>query len=378
MNAKKLSIVLFFTLLVVIPIATLILPKQERSEVENRTLQERPVLSGDSIMDKTFMKDAEDYLSDHMVLREYFVAAKTRFELAQGRREVNDVFINSKMLIENIAVPDPTEMDLTANAINQFAEKYKGKMDINMMLIPTATEFYPNVISEFATVVDQTEFIHDFYKKLKNVNSIDAFAPLSASTGDYIFYKTDHHWTSYGAYIGYSALSKTLGFKPATSDMFNIEHASYDFLGTLYSKVLYGGNLKDRIDIYEYANGDPVVDVIKYTDKNTQTYSSILFREYLDQKDKYSVFLGQNESLVQVKTSTKNGKKLIIFKDSFSHALMQFLPLHYEEILLVDLRYLNVPLSEYVDVNDYTQALFAYNMAGFVKDTSIKKVRAFA
>lgn len=378
MNAKKLSIALFFSLLVVLPIVTLILPKQERSEIENRTLQEPPKMSGESLMDKSYMKDVEDYLSDHMVWREYFVAAKTRFELAQGRNEVNNVFISNKMLIENVSAPNQAEMDLTAEAINQFAEKYKDKMDVNMMLIPTASEFYPNNVPDFAAVQDQTEFIHSFYQKLKNVNSIDAFAPLSASTEEYIFYKTDHHWTSYGAYLGYSALSKTLGFKPATSDMFNIEHASYDFLGTLYSKVLYGENLKDRIDIYEYANGNPVADVIKYTDKNTQTYSSILFREYLDQKDKYSVFLGENESIVRVKTNVKNGKKLILFKDSFSHALMQFLPLHYEEILLVDLRYLNVPLSEYVDVNDYTQALFVYNMAGFVKDYTIKKVRSFA
>ena len=108
--------------------------------------------------------------------------------------------------------------------------------------------------------------------------------------------------------------------------------------------------------------------------KNTQTYSSIFFRENLEGKDKYTVFLGQNTPVVTINTNVKNGKKLIVFKDSYANSMMQFLTLHYEQITVVDLRYLNVPLSDYVDMNDYQQALFLYNVATFTGDQSMRKL----
>lgn len=374
MGAKKLSIILFFSIIVILPIVTFIIPKKTHSEIENKKLAETPKLSLSAIQDKTFMNEVEMYLSDHLIFRNEFVSSKTLLELFQGKKEINGVFIDDKMLIENIDAPDSSITNRNIDAINKFAAKYKGKLDTSIMLIPTALEFYPGAIPNFAQPVDQTKYIQDFYAKLKNITCIDAFAPLSSASQEYIFYKTDHHWTSYGSYIGYTALSKPLGFKSATYDMFNIEHASYDFLGTLYSKVLYGEHLKDKVDLYHYSKGDCVTDVIKYTQKNTQTYSSIFFREKLNVKDKYGVYLGDNEAIVKIKTNVNNNKKLLVFKDSYSHALMQFLPLHYSEIVLVDLRYLNKPLDEFIDINNYQQALFIYNVAGFIKDTSIKKV----
>lgn len=376
MKYKKLSIALFFGIIVLLPILTFLLPKQTISEVENRELAKPPKMTVDNLLSKKFMKDTESFLTDHMVFRTQFASAKTKFELAQGKKEVNGVFIGDKMLLENIPKADKEITDVNINAINKFAEKYAGKIETNMMIVPTAIEFYPSEIPPFATTVNQTQYIQDFYSRLENVSCVDAYAPLAAAADSgYIFYRTDHHWTSYGAYIGYAAMGKTLGYKPATDDMFNIEHTTEDFLGTLYSKVLYGEKLNDKIDLYHYFSDGPVVkDVIRYTDKNTQTYPSIFFKENLQKKDKYTVFLGDNVPVVKIKTNTTNGKKIILFKDSFSHAMMQFLPLHYEEITLVDLRYLNRPLEEYVNLDEYQQALFVYNMNGIANDSSIKKI----
>ena len=89
------------------------------------------------------------------------------------------------------------------------------------------------------------------------------------------------------------------------------------------------------------------------------------------------MFLGQNNGLIQIKPNVANGKKLIVFKDSFANSVMQFLTLHYEEIAIVDLRYMNVPLSEYLDLSEYDQALFLYNVGTFTGDTSLKKVMAY-
>lgn len=378
MNYKKLSIALFFAIIVILPMATFLLPKKSFSEMENRTLAKAPEFSFAKYKDKSYMKEVESFLSDHMVFREDFASTKTKLELLQGRKEVNNVFICDNMLIEKISEPEADTTNSNIDAINKFSAKYKNKLNTSIMLVPTASEFYSSQIPSYVSVQDQTKYISDFYAKLKNINTIDAYTPLAAvADNSYIFYRTDHHWTSYGSYVGYTAMGKTLGYKPATLDMFNVQHASQGFLGTLYSKVLYGDKLQDQIDLYHYSKGDVVTDVIKYTAKNTQTYQSILFKENLQKKDKYSVFLGGNDAVVKIKTSVNNNKKIIIFKDSFTHSMMQFLPLHYQEIVLVDLRYLNKPLNEYININEYQQALFVYNMAGFVNDNSIKKITTY-
>lgn len=353
---------------------TFLLPKKTFSETENRTLAEAPELNVENWFNKTFMDQAENFMSDHLVFRDQFSSFKTKCELLQGKKEVNGVFISDDMLIEKIEDSKSNITNGNIDAINKFAAKYKGILDTSIMLIPTASEIYPNNIPANVDVLDQTQYIQDFYAKLKNITCIDAYSPLSAVSDEQIFYRTDHHWTSYGAYTGYTAMSKALSFKPATIDMFNIEYVSEDFLGTLYSKVLYGEKLADRMELYHYAKGDVVTDVIKYTSHNKQTYPSIFFRDNLTKKDKYAVFLGSNEPIVQIKTNVHNGKKLLMFKDSYAHALMQFLPLHYEEIVLVDLRYLNKPLNEYINIKDYQQAIFLYTMQGFPKDQTIKKV----
>lgn len=377
MKSKKILIALFFAAITLLPMLTFLLPKRNFSELENRQLAAAPEPTLESVQDRSFMEDAETFIADHMVFRDEFVAARTRVELASGKREIGGVYIGNNRLMENIGEPDPEITKKNAEAISAFAQKYASTLESSVMLVPTAVEFYPSEIPPFATAYDQTEYIQNFYKKLRGVNRVDAYTALasSASNGSRdIFYRTDHHWTSYGAYTGYTALAKSLGYKAATHDMFNIEHASHDFLGTLYSKAVYGTQWADNIDLYTYAPGNVVTDVVKYTGKNTQTYSTIFFRRNLEEKDQYTVFLGQNVPVVKIKTNVNNGKKLLLFKDSFANSLMQFLPLHYEEIALVDLRYLNEPLSEYLNVRNYQQALFLYNVGNFTDDSSLSKL----
>lgn len=377
MNFKKVTVGLFFTLIVAMSLATFLLPKKNFSQLENRNLAQEPKLTTDTLRDKSFMKSTENFIADHIVFRNHFSSAKTRLDMLMGKSEINGVFVDDKMLLGNTEQPNQTITLSNIEAINQFAKKYSSKVDVQMMLVPGALEFYKTNAPPMVKVVDHSEYIKSVYDELDNMNTTEVYSSLASSASEYIFYRTDQHWTSYGAYVGYTALAKSLGFKPATIDMFDIEHASHDFLGNLYSKVLYGEELVDNIDLYHYAQDVVVTDVIKYTDKNTQTYSTIFFKEYLYEKDQYKVFLGENSPVVKIKTSVTNDKKIIIFKDSFAHSLMQFLPLHYEEILLVDLRYLHKPIEDYANITDYQQALFLYSAGGFAKDSSVKQVALY-
>ncbi len=372
MKSNKLTanIVIFTVLLILLPALTLFLPKKTFSENENRYLQEFPVPTLKTIEDKSFMSAFEKFFADHFVLREKWIQLKNQMEIITNKREINGVYLTEKRLIEHQELNEDIIKQNT-EAINSFAEKYKKPTFL--MIVPTAESIYTDQLPLMAPYFDQKKVIDSIYTASnKNLTCIDVFTPLLSAKNQYIYYNTDHHWTSLGAYLGYFSSAKPLGFAHNEIDKFNVEHASHDFKGTLYSKTLYEKCTPDTIDLYHLSTGEPQVTVTVNSGQKSSEHQSIFFRNYLDKKDKYNTFLGQNEPCVSVKTNVANQKKLLIIKDSYAHSMVQFYMYHYSEITLVDLRYVN-KLSNYVSVDDYDQIMFVYNFASVNTDTSIGK-----
>lgn len=372
MKSNKLTanIVIFTVLLILLPALTLFLPKKTFSENENRYLQEFPVPTLKTIEDKSFMSAFEKFFADHFVLREKWIQLKNQMEIITNKREINGVYLTEKRLIEHQELNEDIIKQNT-EAINSFAEKYKKPTFL--MIVPTAESIYTDQLPLMAPYFDQKKVIDSIYTASnKNLTCIDVFTPLLSAKNQYIYYNTDHHWTSLGAYLGYFSSAKPLGFAHNEIDKFNVEHASHDFKGTLYSKTLYEKCTSDTIDLYHLSTGEPQVTVTVNSGQKSSEHQSIFFRNYLDKKDKYNTFLGQNEPCVSVKTNVANQKKLLIIKDSYAHSMVQFYMYHYSEITLVDLRYVN-KLSNYVSVDDYDQIMFVYNFASVNTDTSIGK-----
>lgn len=373
-GARKLSAIIFFVVIAVVPLLILFLPKQDFSENENRALAEFPTVSWDNIASKKFMDGFENYVSDHFVLRDDWIASKTKMELLSGKKEVNGVFILNDRLIQKIEDYDRTLVTKNIDAINRFAES--AGVPCAMMLVPTACDVQQNLLDPNVPVLNQKMLIDSIYNRLnEKVSAVDVYSSLLTSRDEYIYYKTDHHWTSYGAYLGYSAASKALGYQNIPLNSFDIQHASHNFYGTLYSKVLYDATGPDTIDYYSYAKGSTVAAVVVDTGSKMEYREDIYFREYLEQKDQYSSFLGNNQPVVRIYSSgALEGKKLLVIKDSYANSLVPFLTQHYAEITMVDLRYLNVGLSEKVNLSDYDQVLFVYNTVNFVEDKNVTKL----
>lgn len=372
MKSNKLTanIAIFAVLLIVLPALTLFLPKKTFSENENRYLQEFPVPTLKTLEDKSFMSAFEKFFSDHFVLREKWIQLKNQMEIITNKKEINGVYLTEKRLIEHQELNEDIIKQNT-EAINSFAEKYKKPTFL--MIVPTAESIYTDQLPLMAPYFDQKKVIDSIYTASnKNLTCIDVFTPLLSAKNQYIYYNTDHHWTSLGAYLGYFSSAKPLDFAHNEIDIFNVEHASHDFKGTLYSKTLYEKSTPDTIDLYHLSTGEPQVTVTVNSGQKSSEHQSIFFRNYLDKKDKYNTFLGQNEPCVSVKTDVTNQKKLLIIKDSYAHSMVQFYMYHYSEITLVDLRYVN-KLSNYVSVDDYDQIMFVYNFASVNTDTSIGK-----
>ncbi len=373
MNMKKINIIVFFSIIIIFPILTFFKHKQSFSENENRVLSTFPVFSLNKFFNKDFMSEFDDYFADHFLFRENWISLNTSLELLLRKNEINGIYILKDRFIEKIDNINKIYIKSSLDSINVF---YKEKrIPTSFMLVPTSQEIYKDTIPFKPYVINQNIIIDKSYEYLhSDISKIDTYAPINLSKDRYIYYRTDHHLSSLGSAILYSSIGKSLGFQPILLDEFNIEHSTYNFRGSLYSKVLYDKIEPDIIDIYHYNKGAKIESININTGNEILKYESIFFRDKLDTKNKYDVFLNGNYPFVEINTNNKNGKKLLLFKDSYANSMIQFLYHHYEKITLVDLRYINVSFENYIDINEYTQALFLYNVSNFVTENNIRKV----
>lgn len=369
---RKISSVMFLAVLIALPLITLVSKKDSFSELENRTLQKRPEFSFDSWFEKDFMNEFESYVSDHFAGRAKWIGVKIKTELMTGLREINGIYITDTGLIEKTPEPEYDKMDKSIDAINKLSDSVDTP--VYVMLAPTSAGVYTDAVPKNAPQLDQHDVIDYVYGNLNSgVSTIDVYDILNASKSDYIYYRTDHHWTSLGAYYAYSSAISKLGFSPVPLSKYDIEHASTEFQGTYYSKTLYSKTQPDIIDIYSCKDGSSVLSCTVSNAVEENTYDSIYFRDYLDVKDKYSVYLGMNQPCIKIQTNLQSDKKILIFKDSYANSFVPFLTQHFSEITVMDMRYVN-DFRDYADPDDYTHILFLYNSTTFSSDDNIKKL----
>lgn len=366
--------VLFFGFIIVFALLTIFLPKEKKSELENRNLASFPKANIDDIKSTEFMTDIETYISDHFAARVPFLKLKGFSERLLGRSERNDVFITEDMLMEKVPEPDYTSIDKSVAAINKFDEGIDAQ--VFMMLVPTAAAIYPDKLPYFAPAVDQKQLIDYVYGNLSSsIIPIDAYSAMQNSSSEYIYYRTDHHWTSLGAYCAYNAAGKKMGYSPLPRDSFDIQHASSEFLGTLYSKTLYDGCDPDVIDYWFGENGENILSMEVNTGMEVKTYNSLYMREFLSVKDKYASFTGTNQPLIKIKTGCTDGPRLLVIKDSYAHSFVPFLANNYSEITMIDMRYIQTSYKSIVNPEDFDQVLILYNVSGFITDANIPKLK---
>lgn len=382
---KKIMVAIFALFLAAMPILTLIyLSPEERpfSENENKYLSAFPQLTFKSYKNASFMKGFDTWLSDRFFGREDWIILKNKTDSALGKTEINGVFTENDMMMQKWDSYDEDLYTRNLNAINKFVEN-NSQIPAYFMLVPNAQEIYKENTPSFAEVGSQKEFIDNFYSSLKGFSgTVDTLSPLMQRKNSYIYYRTDHHWTSYGAFTAYEAAAPVLDYDNFKYDSFTIEHASNSFRGTLFSKTLDFDVTPDVIDYYTLTNNEPEVKVSVYKDLNTakqevvyDEYDSMYFRSFLEVKDKYSSYLGQNSPIVTVENeNAKSDRSLLIIKDSYAHSLVPFLSKEYKKVTMIDLRYINMDFRIMVPLEGYDQMLFVYNVITFSQDENIVKL----
>lgn len=374
---KLVTIGAFFLTLAALPILTFLnLPEEDRpfSENENRYLAAFPEISVETYLTKDAMEGFEKWFTDRFFGREDWIRAKNVSERLIGKVQINGVYTAENRMMQAWEGFDPDFIDRNLSAVNRFTERYPD-LPVYFLLAPTSQELYANLLPKSAPVGSQSELNGYCRERLEGSSLIDVFPALKSNADSYIYYRTDHHWTSYGAYIAYTEAAKSMGFQSEPLSSFNIEHASADFRGTLYSKTLDNGVTPDVIDYYHFNGGAAPLTLTINSGTEVLEYDSLYMREYLGVKDKYSSFLGSNVPMLTITSErSPNGQSLLIFKDSYAHSMIPFLVNHYSKITVLDLRLINVPYSTLVDVEEYDSVLILYNAITFSEDTNIRKL----
>jgi hypothetical protein len=355
-KSYKLSAIIFIGIVLLIPILSILQPFQTYSPQENRTLAIFPVLSYDDYMNRNFMTGFEDFISDHFYARNMWVDSKSMLEYIRGKRDNQGVYIGyDKQLFQIVDPIDKSKEDTAVSSINIFAKRFNKP--IFYMTVPSASQIETDNLPSFANPWDQELFAKQFTAKLR-VTPIDIFTTLKNHKNEYIYYTTDHHWTTLGAYYAYQKAGEALGYKPFGLSSYNVEKASTDFHGSM---VLQSGFIWVKPDIVEYFINKENKGIKSLTISDTKkTFDSPYMEDELKKNDKYLSFFGGNYGLLKIKGSSDTGR-LLVFKDSYANSFLPFLAANFSEIDVIDLRGINDDIAKYVDLSSYDKALFLVN-----------------
>lgn len=358
---KKQNIVaaILFCGFLILMAAGYLLPKADFSEMEKRYLAEAPQLSGKTLFSGEWGRQAEDYLTDHVPGRNLFVGINAYVELLAGRQHLKDVWLEAGKLLEAPVATDEKAITRNMKAINAFAETLN--QTVHLMVVPSAG---------WAAGVD-------------GYTDEDTLDAIYVSTGDLVsavpvediyrgkpelYYNTDHHWTSRGAYNGYTAYMEAVDREARAVENFTVTVA-HDFQGSTYSRSALWLTPGETIELWKGSDGLTVTNA-----ETEDVHEGIFYLERLEEADKYTVFLDGNHSIVRVQNPEKRGKLLVI-RDSYSNCLGGFLAESYGEVVLVDLRYYRQAVSELVNQEGFDDILVCYSCANFLTDTNLMLLR---
>lgn len=368
---KKNALLCFvFLLFLILPTVLLISrPTNDFSPTENRMLASFPVFSWDTLADGRYVDGLGRYYADRFPLRTELLRVKSTCELLLGKRQNGNVFFGKDMYqVKRLEQADTENLTKNKQAAETIAAHVRktGK--------PVAILYAPRAIDVLGSRLPKG------YPQEAALSPWDILphSPLTATLadraerGEAVWFRTDHHWTTLGAYYAYEYLGQPLNYTPLPQNAFQKETVKEDFFGTSASAALFPIRKADRIVRYRFEGDEAFV----ITDLSTgETHTGFYYDEKLDTVDAYASFLGGNFAHLRI---TKSGESprplLLVIKDSYANCLVPFLARHFD-LELVDTRYLRgasfEKLDEITAKKDYAGTLMLWNAETLGSDAGL-------
>lgn len=348
-------------------------PKSEYSSSEKRYLQQFPEISVDKVLDGAFGTEFESYFADQFPARSFWVGLNAYYTLDTGNNGANGVYNCNNGYLINKPVSTDNKLEKNVSAIVKF--KNSNDVPVTVMFAPSTGYVAYDVLPAVHDKYNDDNYFEQTSKTLSE-NGIE-FTDLrktfkeAYADGNQLYYKTDHHWTTLGAYTAYQKLCEQLSITPAPKEKFDIK--SYGgFYGTTYSTSGFWFTPPDSIQIWNNPeNTDKNIKVTISEGTDTDEFSSMYFYNHLEEDDKYPVFIDGNHALTEITNSNAKGGTILLVKDSFSHSLAPFLAENYSKIILVDMRYYKMSVSQIVEQEKPKQVVFLYGIDNIATDTDL-------
>jgi len=356
MKRANLAVAMTFMVFILgLTAADLVAAPAEVSVTERRKLAQRPAFSLKRALDGRFAKDYAQFLQDQVVFRDGWREIKAFVELTVLRkRENNGVYVVDGNLYDKFY------------GINERYIERAGDLIDRIIASIDADRVYLSVIPSKAHVLDRERYllsdqgeIASYLEAHVNASYIDLMDMFAASSPE-LYYRTDHHWTTHGAIQAYKALVAAMGYEPV--DGYDFEQITDSYVGSNYGKAGLRSIEKDRIYLAHNALLDHISACRYETVDAFKCFGAVYFRDKASGLDPYDVFLGGAGPIIVIENDrVQSDEELVIFKDSYAHALAPFLAQHFSRVTLLDLRYVRKEyILEHFDLSGKT-VLFLYS-----------------
>ena len=348
-------------------------PDRTVSELENTTLTQRPAVTAQILSSaglNRFFNDYTQYTKDQIPGRDAWISLQSFVETALLQKTQSGGVLlgdNGQMFDRTYGLVSSEERTLPRNiaAVAALAGRYPGK--VYAMVAPSAAAVYPERVPAGAPLLSEESYVAQIRAAVEQAGG--TFIPLQealeARKDEYIYYRTDHHWTTLGAYYAYSRLCGELGLTPFDLDAHTAVEVP-DFYGTFYSRARTWNAQPDTLTYYDLDNPLTIYTVTGPGMPAEGEVTGLYDLEKLEVYDKYAAFLHGNNGLSRVEGDGEGS--ILVIKDSYANSLVPFLTANYAAVDVVDLRNYNYGLDALIEANGYDAILLLYSFDSFKAD----------
>lgn len=375
------------------------------SEFENTSLAQKPAFSWSSFVDGSFGSKYVKYINEQFLGRDNWISMKAVADMGLGRIESHGVtYGDDHYLMEKLEIVEDqnypanagtnivkqTSLNRSNGMVSSFLQMYD--QPITFSLVPNSYAILEDEVPTGFPGADQQAYTQQIYRTLSEADDqleiVDFSDTLSQHKDEYIYYRTDHHWTTLGAYYAYVAYCEQKGLTPVSLEELE-ENKVEDFYGTFYSKAKRPSQPADTItwydvDVDEFAfvanlQQDKQLaqlgEVVQEDGLELLRVDGMMDRRKFEVRDKYAAFMWGNSGYVKIKSSHnlnhQEGKtsRLLLFKDSYANSMIPYLTYNYDEIIVVDLRYMAKSTKELMQ-EEFDDIFVMYNFSTYVSGAS--------
>lgn len=359
-------------LLIGVSVFNLFWPKRTQIELENRSAAQFPDFRLEDLLDGSWQSDFSRWMQDQFLLRDQWInAQRATDEIAFQKVEEGGILLGKDrwLFTKLFTVPDSTlaQMNKNVEAVADFAANYPGK--VTFLLVPSASAIYPEELPAGAPMIDENAMLDDIFARIgESAAVLDLRDTFTACKDEYLYFKTDHHWTPHGAYRAYEQFCALKGLTPFDTSAQQPVTVS-GFQGTHYSATRLWNVEDDVITYYPFENPMTIYRITGEAQYEPQTTEPLINTDKFNTRDKYAAFLDGNNGYSVIEGNGTGS--ILVVKDSYANSFVPNLTQNYAKIGVVDFRNFKYGLDSTIEQEGYDEVLILYNFQTFIADTNL-------